>query len=55
MKPGVVSDMGVVTMKNFAESALAVNKDGPVTFGSELFNAVAIHRHYQRQTEHVAA
>eukprot|EP00029_Vermamoeba_vermiformis_P009206 TRINITY_DN451_c0_g1_i1.p1 TRINITY_DN451_c0_g1~~TRINITY_DN451_c0_g1_i1.p1 ORF type:complete len:732 (-),score=221.14 TRINITY_DN451_c0_g1_i1:34-2229(-) len=52
---GVVRDLGVVTIKNFAESALAINKDGPVTFGSELFNSIAVHRHYERETEHIAA
>jgi catalase len=52
---GVVSDMGVVTIQNFAESALAMNKEGPVTFGTALFNAVAAHRHFERDTSNVAA
>lgn len=52
---GVVDSHGVVTIRNFADSALSFTKEGPITFGKALFNAIASHRHHTRQTEKVAA
>jgi hypothetical protein len=51
----VVSDQGVVTLRNFAESALSMQREGPMTFGLALFDAIAAHRHHNRNVDKVPA
>jgi len=51
---GPVSFLGVVTMRNFTENALDIRKEGPMTFGKYLFNAIAAHRHFARNILPVA-
>jgi len=51
---GVVSEQGVVTTRKFAAPS-GTTKEGEDSFSQAVFNAIAAHRHYQRNIDKVAA